>query len=186
MNFAVGRPDMIRAINQRWLINFWKRCLGMQTVPLWQTVEAESLKRISDNLSFLDVDTGGYSERYLIRFSGATIARVYGKTDCSGKYLDEVIPPAHYEQAQKPYGQTAATGCPVYTIHDVTDSDGRIVHYERLLLPFSNDGKRVDRILASFEFVCIDGAFDSDRLLKVQSGRPVLKLSATIGRDAMV
>jgi hypothetical protein len=185
MQFSNGRPDLIRAINQRWLINFWKRCLGAEAVPLWQKVEAEDLTRIAANLSFLDVDTGGYSERYLIRLSGATIARVYGKTDCRGKYLDEVIPPAHYEQAQKPYRQSVATGCPVYTIHDVTDSSGRVVHYERLLLPFSSDGQRVDRILASFEFICVDGAFDGHELLKTQNSRPVLKLSATIERAAM-
>ncbi len=185
MNFAVGKPDMIRAINQRWLINFWKRCAGAEIAPLWRKVEAENLSRISDNLSFLDVDTSGYSERYLIRFNGATIARVYGKTDCRGTFLDEIIRPGHYEQAQKPYRQTVQTGCPVYTIHDVTDSIGRVVHYERLLLPFSSDGQSVDRILASFEFVCVDGAFDSDQLLKSQNGRPVLKLSATIEREAM-
>jgi hypothetical protein len=185
MNFAVGRPDLIRAINQRWLINFWKRSLGAQSVPLWQTVEAEDLTRISGNLSFLDVDSGGYSERYRIRFNGPTIARVYGKTDCRGKYLDEIIPPAHYEQAQKPYRQTVRTGCLVYTIHDVTDSGGRVVHYERLLLPFSSDGQSVDRILASFEFVCIDGAFDSHQLLQTQGTRPALKLSATIEARAM-
>lgn len=176
---------MIRAINQRWLINFWKRCAGAEIVPLWRTVEAENLSRIADNLGFLDVDTSGYSERYLIRFNGATIARVYGKTDCRGKYLDEVIPSHHYEQAQTPYRQTVASGCPVYTIHDVTDSDGRVVHYERLLLPYSSDGQGIDRILASFEFVCVDGAFNSDQLLKSQSGRPVLMLSATIEHEAM-
>ena len=185
MQFANGRPDLIRAINQRWLLNFWKRALGSENVPRWQKVEAENLSRIAANLSFLDVDISGFSQRYMIRFSGATIARVYGKTDCSGKFLDEVIPPHHYEQAEKPYRQTVAVRCPVYTIHDVTDANGRVVHYERLLLPFSSDGERVDRILASFEFVCLDGAFDSDQLLKTQSGRPVLKLSATIHRQTM-
>ncbi len=185
MQFSNGRPDLIRAINQRWLINFWRRCLGAEAVPLWQKVEAEDLNRIAANISFLDVDTGGYSERYMIRFSGTTIARVYGKTDCRGKFLDEIMPPLHYEQAQKPYRQVVATACPVYTIHDVTDSDGRVVHYERLLLPFSSDGRRVDRILASFEFVCVDGAFNSDQLLRTQVSRPVLELSATIEREAM-
>jgi len=185
MEFANGRPDLIRAINQRWLLKFWKRCLGATNVPLWQAVEAENLSRISANLSFLDVDTTGFSERYMIRFTGQTIARAYGKIDCSGKFLDEVIPPNHYEAAQTPYRQTVQSACPIYTIHDVTDSGGRIVHYERLLLPFSSDGAGVDRILASFEFVCVDGGFDSHELLKAQKGRPVLRLSATIERQAM-
>ncbi|HZL31863.1 MAG TPA: PAS domain-containing protein [Pseudolabrys sp.] len=185
MEFPNGQPELIRAINQRWLINFWKRCLGSEVAPLWRTVEAENLSRISANLSFLDVAGAGDGERYLIRFNGPTIARVYGKIDCSGKFLDEVIPPEHYQTARSPYRRTVATGCPVYTIHDVRDSGGRVVHYERLLLPFSIDGKCVDRILASFEFVCVDGAFDSNQLLKTQTTRPVLRLSATIEREAM-
>ena len=73
-----------------------------------------------------------------------------------------------------------ATGRPVYTIHDIADRHGRLVHYERLLLPFSRDGESVDRILASFEFFCPDGGFDTSDLLSAQNGAPALRLSATI------
>jgi hypothetical protein len=180
MKFAVGQPDMIRAINQRWLLNFWKRSLNDQNVPLWRTVEAEDFSRLSANLSFLDVAGSDDNARYQIRFNGATIAKVYGKTDCRGKFLDEIIPQARYPEAQAPYRQAVQSACPVYTIHDVTDRDGRVVHYERLLLPFASDGDTVDRILASFEFVCLDGAFEGHELMKTPAGPPVLQLSATI------
>ena len=77
------------------------------------------------------------------------------------------------------------TGCPVYTIHDVTDRNGRLVYYERLLLPYSLAGQTVDNILASFEFVCPDGAFEPDALMKSPATPPVLRLSATIGSQAL-
>jgi hypothetical protein len=67
----------------------------------------------------------------------------------------------------------------VYTILDITDRGGRLVHAERLLLPFARDGETVDRILAAFEFFCADGAFDADALLQ-RSEEPVLRLSALI------
>ncbi len=182
MNFAAGRPDMIRAINQRWLLNFWKRSLGTHKMPPWELVETEDLSRFSANISHFEVSAEG---RYIIRNHGAMIARVYGKLDCRGKHLDEVIPPDRYAAASAAYQHTVQTACPTYTIHDVPDSAGRVVHFERLLLPFSTDGQSVDRILASFEFVCLDGAYDSNELMKTQPGGPVLRLSATIERTAM-
>ena len=77
-------------------------------------------------------------------------------------------------------------GCPVYTIHDIFDRNGRPVHFERLLLPFAHDGRSVDRILASFEFFCPDGAFDSEALMQSQRRPPALRLSATIEPRALL
>lgn len=180
MNFAVARPDVVRAINQRWLLKFWQRHLGPHRVPQWQAVEAENLTRVSASLSFLDVSGGGGRARFIIRFHGATIGQIYGSSDCRGKYLDEIIPAAHHAHGLAPYHRTVADGHPVYTIHDLTDRNGRLVHYERLLLPFARDGETVDRILASFEFICPDGAFDGHALMQSQSAPPLLRLAATI------
>jgi hypothetical protein len=108
------------------------------------------------------------------------MAKVYGTTDCRGRYLDEVIPAMNHGTGIAPYFQVLKTGCPIYTIHDVTDRNGRLIHFERLLLPFSHDGKSIDRILAAFEFICEDGAFDSDALIKMKTELPALRLSATI------
>lgn len=180
MDFSVARPDVVRAINQRWLLKFWKRHLGTDRVPQWQAVEAENLSRMAANLSFLDVTPADNGLQFQIRFHGETIGQVYGSADCRGRYLSEIIPAARRAEGLAPYKEAVEGGCPIYTIHDVTDSGGRLVHYERLLLPFSRDGLLVDRVLASFEFVCLDGAFDALRLMRGQSGPPTLRLSARI------
>ena len=60
------------------------------------------------------------------------------------------------------------------------ERQGRLVHYERLLLPFSQDGASVDRILASFEFVSPDGGFENWDLMGKLTAPPALRLSATI------
>ena len=96
MNFAVARPDVVRAINQRWLLKFWQRHLGTHRVPQWQAVEAENLTRLSANLSFLDVIGSGGNVRFQIRFHGAMVAQVYGAPDCRGKFVDEIIPAANH------------------------------------------------------------------------------------------
>jgi hypothetical protein len=185
MQFSVARPDVIRAINQHWLFKFWQRHLGAHRVPQWQAVEAEDLSRMAANLSFLDVTGGDIGARFMIRFHGPTIGQVYGSADCRGKYLDEIIPAAAQTKVLMPYHQAVASGRPVYTIHDVADRNGRLVHYERLLLPFARDGASVDRILASFEFICADGAFESHELMTSQAAPPALRLSATIEPQAL-
>jgi hypothetical protein len=180
MTFKVARPEIIRAVHQRWLLNFWMQHLHGHPVPQWQSVHVDSLSSLADNLSVLNVIGADGATRFSIRYHGKAIGRIYGSADCRGRYLDEVLPPNASDKALKPYHQVLESGCPVYTIHDVTDRTGREVHFERLLLPFARDGRTVDRILASFEFFCPDGAFVSEALMKSQSRAPVLRLSATI------
>ncbi len=122
----------------------------------------------------------GDSVRFLIRFHGAVIGQVYSSGDCRGKYLDEVVKTANCPTGLKPYYRAAETGRPVYTIHDFADREGRLVHSERLLLPFSRDGERVDRLLSAFEFISPDGAFDQHDLLTLRTAPPALRMSATI------
>jgi hypothetical protein len=186
MRFSAARPDVIRAINQRWLLKFWQRHLAADRLPHWQAVEDEDLSRVSANLSFLDVAGRDGNARFIIRFNGATVGEVYGSPDCRSKSLDEIIPVTRRVVGLMPYRRVVDSGYPVYTIHDVTDRNGRLVHYERLLLPFTTDGQTVDRILASFEFICEDGAFESRELMKEQTVPPTLRLSATIEPRAMV
>jgi hypothetical protein len=168
---------------QRWLLKFWQRHLGDGRVPKWQVVETENLSNIMSQLSFLDVVRSAGGLRFMVRFHGTTVGEVYDSADWRGKFLDEIIPnPA---QAQAPYLRVVQGGCPVYTIHDVIDRDQRIVHYERLLLPFGRDSRLVARILASFEFVCAEGAFNRQGLMVSQAAPPKRKLLATIEPRAM-
>ncbi len=180
MQFAVARPDIVQAINQRWLLKFWERHLGDHRVPQWQAVEAADLTRVSAGLSFLDVFPGDGGLRFQIRFHGPTIATVYGAPDCRGKFLHESRPEPERTQKLAPYRKAVESGRPVYTVHDVTDRNGKLVQYERLLLPFSRDGETVDRILASFEFICEDGAFEGRDLMTSSPIPPALRLSAMI------
>ena len=184
MELTPARPDAVRAINQRWLLKFWMRHLEGVRVPRWQAVKADDLASISDHLSLLDV-TGGAQPRFLIRFHGRMIAKVYGSADCRGRHLDEVIPATARDKALTPYVHAAQSGVPVYTIYDVTDRAGRLIHFERLLLPFARDGENVDRILAAFEFVCPDGDFDAEALMSAPGPAPTPRLSATIDARAM-
>ena len=113
-------------------------------------------------------------------FTAYSLGKCSGHPIAAANFCMQSQPPEAREQKLIPYRQVVGSGRPVYTIHDVTDRNGRIVHYERLLLPFARDGENVDRILASFEFISPDGAFDNRDLMAAQTTPPALRLSATI------
>lgn len=184
MEFTPARPDVVRAINQRWLLKFWTRHLDNDRVPRWQAVKPDDLASMSDHLSLLDV-SGDQPPRFLIRFHGRLIVPVYGAADCRGHYLDEFMRPERHDEALAPYRRAVQSGAPVYTIHDITDAKERVIHMERLLLPFARDGKTVDRILAAFEFVSVDGHFDSNAIRSAVVAPPALRLAAAIEVRAM-
>jgi len=75
-----------------------------------------------------------------------------------------------------------ARGLPIYSVADVDDTCGRVVAYERLLLPFLTDDK-VSHIIASVKTFCEDGGFEIKDLLRGIDAPPRPKLRTVIDRD---
>ena len=71
---------------------------------------------------------------------------------------------------------------PVYTIANIDDIYGRIVAYERLLLPFS-EGGHVTHVIASLKTISEDGGFEIRNLMRGNDALPTAKLRAVIDRD---
>jgi hypothetical protein len=165
MHFMNSHPDVVRSASQRRLLSYWDRQRGTIPLPMWEGFEAEELVAVAESVSFQDVIGDEGDVRFLIRYHGKRIAEAYGSF-CQGKFLDEILPPQYREAALSTYYQVLATKLPVYTISDTQDRDGCIVHYERLLLPFSEDGDAIDRILASLETTSPEGVFDNRDVLK--------------------
>jgi len=71
---------------------------------------------------------------------------------------------------------------PVYTISNIDDVYGRIVAYERLLLPFAQGG-HVTHMIASLKTISEDGGFEIRNLMRGNDTLPTTKLRAVIDRD---
>ena len=179
MNFMSSRPDVVRSSSQRWLLSYWDRLRGANALPRWEGFEAEELAAMAESLSIQDVIGNDGKARFMIRFHGKRIAEAYGSL-CQGRFLDEILPPLYRDAALSTYYRVLTTKLPIYTIADTHDRDGRIVHYERLLLPFSHDDVAIDRILASLETVSPEGEFDNRDLLKCPLNAPAFALCTTI------
>jgi hypothetical protein len=179
MEFMHSRPDIVRSNTQRWLIAYWHGLRGTDPLPSWHALQPEALAIPPDDLSLTEVvGTGG--ERFQVRFHGTGVGTLFGNVSCVGKHLDEILPASALPATLAIYRHAVATGAPVYTVSDMRDRSGRIVHYERLLLPFCGNGARVERILASLETVSPEGAFDNDGLMIALPKPPAFALCTTI------
>ena len=78
--------------------------------------------------------------------------------------------------------QNIARRLPAYTIANIDDIYGRIVAYERLLMPFSGGGN-VTHIIASLKTISEDGGFEIKNLMRGNDQLPVPKLRTIIDRD---
>jgi len=73
---------------------------------------------------------------------------------------------------------------PLYTISMIDDMYGRMVAYERLLLPFSDSSRGdVTHIIASLKTISEDGSFEIRNLMRDDQKLPEQKLRAVIDRD---
>ena len=80
------------------------------------------------------------------------------------------------------YYECIARRLPVYTISNIDDSYGRIVAYERLLLPFSA-ADNVTHLIASLKTISEDGGFEIRNLMRGNDTLPTTKLRTVIDRD---
>jgi hypothetical protein len=179
MEFVNSRPDVVRSINQRWLLSRWNEMRAASPLPCWKGMETKELAAMAGSLYFCDVVENAGRSRLLTRYRGKRIEEAFGKVG-ERRYLDEVLPPLYRDAALATYTQVLVTRLPVYTIAEMNDRNGRIVHFERLLLPFAHEASRIDRILASLEMVSPEGAFESRDLMKSAPKPPAFALCTTI------
>jgi hypothetical protein len=182
VEFESANPSIVKSIKQRDLLNTWLRLYARQ--QLTPRIEEYQPERIADELTdlvYYTVDAAREPPRLTIQSDGTRISNAYGHTG-KGRFLDEylgarlapVVMPVYYECVKR--------ALPVYTISNIDDSYGRIVAYERLLLPFC-DGRNVTHVIASLKTISEDGGFEIRNLMRGNDALPTSKLRTVIDRD---
>jgi hypothetical protein len=182
LDFASAAPSVVKSIRQRDLLNTWLRLYAReQTAPaIWEYQPARLEDELSD-LIYYTVDLSTPTPRLTIQSEGTRISRAYGHTG-KGVLLDDYIGPRLAPFVMPIYYECVARGLPVYSVADVDDIYGRVVAYERLLLPFQTEGK-VCHVIASLKTFCEDGGFEIKNLMRGNDALPRPKLRAVIERD---
>jgi hypothetical protein len=182
VDFESANPSILKSIKQRDLLNTWLRLYAReQRMPDVEEYQPARFEDELPDLVFYSVDTAELPPRLTILSDGTRMASAYGKTG-KGRYLDEYLPAKVVPLVMPVYYHCVAHGLPVYTISNIDDIYGRIVAYERLLLPFSA-GSAVTHVIASLKTISEDGGFEIRNLMRGNDTLPVMRLRTIIDRD---
>jgi len=182
LEFESANPTVIKSIKQRDLLNTWLRLYARgRLMPRIEEYQPERLADELADLVYYTVDTSGKPPRLTIQSEGTRMSTAYGHTG-KGRLLDEYLGARIAPVVMPVYHECVRRALPVYTISNIDDVYGRIVAYERLLLPFS-EGAEVTHVIASLKTISEDGGFEIRNLLRGNDALPTVKLRAVIDRD---
>ena len=182
MEFESANPTIVKSIKQRDLLNTWLRLYARaQLLPRIEEYEPERLADELPDLVYYTVNAAHLPPRLLIQSDGTRMSVAYGHTG-KGRYLDEYLGVRLASVVMPVYHECLKRALPVYTISNIDDIYGRLVAYERLLLPFS-DGGNITHVIASLKTICEDGGFEIRNLMRGNDALPTTKLCAVIDRD---
>lgn len=182
LEFESAQPSVVKSIKQRDLLNTWLRLYARnQSLPRFDEYQPERIEDELPDLVFYTVDMRQQPPRLTIQSDGTRMSNAYGNTG-KGRYLDEYLGARLAPIVMPVYYECVARRLPAYTISNIDDIYGRIVAYERLLLPFSeSDG--VTHIIASLKTISEDGGFEIRNLMRGGDQLPVPKLRTIIDRE---
>jgi hypothetical protein len=182
VDFESASPSVVKSIKQRDLLNTWLRLYAReQQMPRVEEYQPERLADELPDLVYYTVDAAQPPPRLTIQSNGTRMSNAYGNTG-KGRYLDEYLGPRLAPVVMPVYHECLKRGLPIYTIANIDDVYGRIVAYERLLLPFS-EGGNVTHLIASLKTICQDGGFEIKNLMRGNDTLPTPKLHTVIDRD---
>jgi hypothetical protein len=182
LEFESAKPSVVKAIKQRDLLNTWLRLYcRTQSLPRMAEFQPERLEDELPDLVFFTVDTTSTPPRLVIQSDGTRMSSAYGHTG-KGKLLEDYLGPRLAPIVMPVYYESLRRKLPVYTISTIDDIYGRLVAYERLLMPFS-DGGEITHILASLQTISEDGGFEIRNLMRGNDSLPTPKLRSVIDQD---
>jgi hypothetical protein len=182
VDFESANPTVVKSIKQRDLLNTWLRLYAReQLLPRIGEYQPSRLADELPDLVYYTVEADRQPPRLMIQSHGTRMSSAYGNTG-NGRYLDEYLGPRLVPVVMPVYYECVARRLPVYTISNIDDIYGRIVAYERLLLPFSESGQ-VTHIIASLKTISDEGNFEIKNLMRGNDMLPTAKLRTVIDRD---
>jgi hypothetical protein len=182
LQFESANATIVKSIKQRDLLNTWLRLYARgQQLPGIEEYQPARIEDEAPDLVYYTVDTSQEPPRLTIQSDGTRMSSAYGNTG-KGRYLDDYLGSRLAPIVMPVYYECIGRGLPAYTIANVDDIYGRIVAYERLLLPFGRDGN-LTHIVASLKTISEDGGFEIRNLMRGSDTLPVPKLRCIIDRD---
>jgi hypothetical protein len=138
-------PTAIRDHRLLGLFQFWHGLSRGRRMPASADLDAADLARWADNLMLVDVP--GDILDFRIRSLGAAVAAMFG-TPRAGTGIEAMTSEGERNSIIPQYRVVIDTGLPAYYETEVELSNRGVIHQRKLLLPLSDDAKRVNAVLA--------------------------------------
>ena len=182
MDLVSANPTVVKSIKQRELLNSWIRLYAReQRMPRFEDYRPERLDDELPDLVYFIVDAAQEPPRFTIESDGTRILTAYGNTG-KGKRLEDYFGARLAAIVMPVYHACVERALPVYTIAHIDDIHGRVVAYERLLMPFGAGGI-VTHLIASLKTISEAGGFEMKNLMRDHAALPRPILRAVIDRD---
>lgn len=183
MEFESAKPSVVKSIKQRDLLNTWLRLYARtQAMPRTDEYQPARIEDEAPDLVYYSIDMTSQPPRLTILSDGTRMSTAYGHTG-KGKFLDDYLGPRLAPIVMPVYFFCIQRKLPIYTIAHIDDAYGRLVAYERLLLPFSEAGGEVTHIIASLKTISENGGFEIRNLMRGNDVLPMPKLRAVIDQE---
>lgn len=135
---ATIQSDVLRR-----LVAHWLSMRGRRRMPARADFDPLAVRYALGYLSLIEVHRDPL--RFYFRLDGTKQVELFG-VDCTRRYLDEAIPPDHAAMAVTSFSDAVQSRAPRYHRRQIAFHD-RPIEYEVVILPFSNDGERVDLLM---------------------------------------
>jgi hypothetical protein len=178
--FDVLPGSVMKSIRHRWLLKEWELGRAGRPLPARAHLAREEFNPYRGEFSVFELRHEGAGLRFLLSSHGSFIGRAYG-SNCTGRYLDQIVPVELQELQIEPYAQAVRHRRPVYVSSDTRDLAAKPIQFERLLLPFSEDGTTPSCVIADFEMISIEGNFSPAEMLTAKNAVPSRRIAAVIG-----
>lgn len=128
----------------RELYAYWNAKRGDSFAPPRSAIDPAEIRRLLPLILLLDVI--GTPPRFRVRLAGTKVVEAYGR-EITGFHIDELDLDKMDHVVLANLVEVVEKGCPSLAHREYTRNDGRHMKYERLVLPLSSDGVKVDKLL---------------------------------------
>jgi hypothetical protein len=139
---ALGRDKVLSA-----LLNYWRSKLAGRPMPRRADIEPTDIPQLLPHLQLVDRVDG----RFRYRLAGTAIVVAYG-SELTGKFVDEIIPPARRAVAEGHYNTVYETKRPLFVRNKYTTTRDIDIVASRVILPLSDDGTTVSMVVTAQTF----------------------------------
>lgn len=169
----------MRSIRQRDFLGEWIRLYSpRRELPTFASYALPRMAEEMPDLMIYDIEYVDGDARYRVTHEGQRLIDAYGISG-RGRFLQDTISAPLWIFLEPIYRKCMETAQPIYSIFSVTDTEGRKVNYERLLLPFGEQAD-VRCIVASLKSISEEGRFTNKNLMRPVNHDPKYTLRAVI------